>query len=327
MAFDPIDHDHTKHHVSAHHHSTGGAGHHHGHHHHTPQNYNRAFLLGLLLNTGFVGLEFSFGVWAQSIALIADAGHNLSDVLSLILAWGASSLARRRPSRQRTYGWRKSSILAALLNAIFLLVVTGGIAWEAIKRFNQVLEVKGMTLIVVAAVGIVINTSIALLFMSGRKRDLNIRAAFQHMAADALVSLGVVIAGIIIIFTCWYWLDPAFSLIISALIILNTWDVLKDSLHLAIDGVPAGLDERAVRTYLLEQPNVAQIHDLHIWGISTTEVALTAHLVMPTGHPGDRFLVEMYKTLHDQFGIDHATIQIELGDTDIPCKLEPEHLV
>jgi cobalt-zinc-cadmium efflux system protein len=314
--------EHRAKHDSTHHHTAG-----HGHHHHMPQNYDRAFLLGLLLNTGFVVIEFSCGVWAQSIALIADAGHNLSDVLSLILAWGASSLAQRRPSRRRTYGWRKSSILAALLNAIFLLVVTGGIAWEAIKRFNQVPEVKGMTLIVVAAIGIVINTSIALLFVSGRKQDLNIRAAFQHMAADALVSLGVVIAGIIILFTRWYWLDPAFSLLISALIIINTWGMLKDSLHLAIDGVPAGLDERAVRAYLLDRPNVAQIHDLHIWGISTTEIALTAHLVMPTGHPGDQFLVEIYKTLHDQFGIDHATIQIELGNTDIPCKLEPEHLV
>jgi cobalt-zinc-cadmium efflux system protein len=321
MASEHLEH-HTQHRHSTHHHPPSA-----GHHHHAPQSYDRAFLLGLLLNTGFVIIEFSFGVWAQSIALIADAGHNLSDVLSLILAWGASSLARRRPSRRRTYGWRKSSILAALLNAIFLLVVTGGIAWEAIKRFNQVPEVKGMTLVIVAAIGIVINTSIALLFFSGRKRDLNIRAAFQHMAADALVSLGVVIAGMIILFTQWYWLDPAFSLIISGLIIINTWGVLKDSLHLAIDGVPAGLDERAVRAYLLEQPNVAQIHDLHIWGISTTEVALTAHLVMPTGHPGDQFLVEIYQTLHNQFGIDHATIQIELGDTDTPCKLEPDHLV
>lgn len=184
-----------------------------------------------------------------------------------------------------------------------------------------------MTLIVVAAIGIAINTSIALLFLSGHQRDLNIRAAFQHMAADALVSLGVVIAGVLILFTRWYWLDPAFSLLISALIIINTWGVLKDSLHLAIDGVPAGLDERAVHAYLLERPNVTQIHDLHIWGISTTEVALTAHLVMPTGHPGDQFLAEIYQTLHDQFGIAHATIQIELGDTNVPCKLEPDYLV
>lgn len=310
----------------AHHHS-----HNHSHgsheHHHTPANYNRAFIIGLVLNVSFTIAEFFFGFLANSVALIADAGHNLSDVLGLLLAWLGIWLSRRQPSHQKTYGWRKSSIVAAFLNAVFLLVVTGGIAWEAIQRFFHPDDVQGSIIIAVAAIGIVINTVTALMFFSGRHNDINIRAAFLHMAADAMVSVGVVLAGIGIILTHWLWLDPAFSLIISALIIFNTWDLLKESFHLVIDGVPLKIDQNAVRAYLCEYPGVAQIHDLHIWAMSTTETALTAHLVIPTGHPGDEFLVKVCRELHHNFDIDHATLQVETGDPQHPCVLESEERV
>ncbi|WP_026103555.1 cation diffusion facilitator family transporter [Pseudanabaena sp. PCC 6802] len=311
-----MTHRHGHKHAHNHHeHSHGDRGHH-------STNYNRAFVLGLLLNGGFVVTELIFGVLANSVALIADAGHNLSDVLGLLLAWIASLLARRQPSARYTYGWRKSSVLAAFLNAVFLLVATGGIIWEAIQRLVHPGEVNGAIVIGVAIVGIAINTGTALMFLSGRKGDLNIRAAFQHMMADAMVSLGVVIAGIAILFTHWLWLDPAVSLIISFAIVFGTWGLLKDSFHLAIDGVPHNIDERAVRTYLSEHSGVAQVHDLHIWSMSTVETALTAHLVIPTGHPGDMFLTQIAQELRDRFGIHHATVQIEVGDSDRPCLLE-----
>lgn len=302
------------------------AGHGHGHQHHPPS-YSRAFAIALTLNLGFVGIEAVYGLLANSIALIADAGHNLSDVLGLVLAWGASLLARRQPSHRYTYGWRRSSILAAFMNAVFLLVVTGGIAWEALTRISRPGEVQGETVIIVAGIGIVINTLTALLFLSGRKQDLNIRAAFLHMAADALISLGVVLAGIAILVTQWVWLDPAFSLVISALIVVNTWQLLKDSFNLAIDAVPENIEPLAVRTYLSERPGVAQIHDLHIWAMSTTETALTAHLVMPSGHPGDYFLAQTGKELHDHFGIEHVTLQIELDDSSHRCALASDQVV
>ncbi|MBW4582739.1 MAG: cation diffusion facilitator family transporter [Tildeniella nuda ZEHNDER 1965/U140] len=310
-----------------HHHA--GHDHHHGHnhtghaHHHAPANFSRAFAIGLTLNLGFVCLEVIFGYLANSVALLADAGHNLSDVLGLVLAWGASVLARRQPSSRYTYGWRRSSILAAFLNAIFLLVVTGGLAWEAIQRFSKPDAVQGEIVIIVAAIGIVINTVTALMFMSGRQQDLNLRAAFMHMAADAVVSFGVVLAGIGILVTHWLWLDPAFSLVISALIIVGTWQLLKDSFNLAIDAVPEAIDERAVKAYLAERPGVEQVHDLHIWGMSTTETALTAHLVIPDGHPGDAFLVHLCEALQAQFGIAHTTIQIELSSSACTCTLAP----
>ena len=293
------------------------------HHHHPPANYNRAFGIGLVLNVIFVLTEFGFGWQANSVALMADAGHNLSDVLGLLLAWTASLLVRRSASTRYTYGWRKSSILAAFINAAFLLITTGGIAIEAIQRLLNPGEVNGTIIIIVAAIGVAINTATALMFLSGRKGDMNIQAAFQHMAADALVSVGVVIAGIGILWTDWLWLDPVLSLVISALIVVGTWGLLKDSFHLAIDGVPNNIDERAVRTYLLECSGVVQIHDLHIWSMSTLETALTAHLVIPTGHPGDGFLTEICQELRDHFAIQHATIQIEVGDTDAPCLLNP----
>lgn len=296
-------------------------------HHHALANYNRAFIVGLVLNGSFVLTELVFGLLANSVALIADAGHNLSDVLGLLFAWVANLLSRRRPSSRKTYGWRKSSIVAAFLNAVFLLVVTGGIAWEAIGRFFSPDNVQGSTIIWVAAIGIAINTGTALMFLSGRNDDINIRAAFFHMSADAIVSVGVVLAGIGIVLTRWLWLDPAFSLVISALIIFNTWELLKESFHLVIDGVPAKIDERAVRAYLSERPGVTQIHDLHIWGMSTTETALTAHLVIPTGHPGDEFLAHICRELHKNFGIDHSTLQVEIGDPNHPCILEPDEKV
>lgn len=288
-------------------------------HSHEPANYSRAFAIGIALNGGFVICEAVFGILSHSLALLADAGHNLSDVLGLLLAWGASILARRPTTPRYTYGLRRSSILAALLNSIFLLLAIGAIAWEAIQRFFEPSPVRGDMVIGVAAVGIAINTATALLFMSGRKGDLNIRAAFWHMASDALVSLGVVLAGIGIMATGWLWFDPVVSLIIVAAIVVGTWELLKDSVNLALDAVPEAIEPLAVQTYLSELLGVAQVHDLHIWGMSTTEIALTAHLVIPEGHPGDAFLAKVTHDLHDRFGIEHATLQIETGSSGNLC--------
>jgi cobalt-zinc-cadmium efflux system protein len=247
-------------------------------------NYNRAFIISVALNTSFVIIEAVYGIRANSLALLADAGHNLSDVLGLLLAWGASTLSRRLPTPRRTYGLRRSSILAALLNASFLLVVSGGIGWEAIQRFREPSSVAGITIITVAAIGIVINTVSALMFLSGRKNDLNIRGAFLHLVADAAVSVGVVLAGIAIICTGWLWFDPAVSLIVTVVIVAGTWQLFRESLNLITDAVPAGIEPLAVRTYLSELPGVSSVHDLHIWAMSTTETALTVHLVMPSGY-------------------------------------------
>ena len=304
-----------------------GHGHSHHGHSHQPPNDHRAFLIGTTLNVGFVVVEAFFGFLTQSLALLADAGHNASDVFGLLLAWGASFLTQRPPTRRYTYGWRRSSILAALLNGIILLLAMGGIAWEAIQRFSNPTPVPGWTIIWVAAVGVVINTATALLFLSGRKSDLNIRGAFLHMAADALVSAGVVLAGIAILTTGWLWFDPVVSLAIVAVVVAGTWQLLRDSVNLALDGVPMGIEPQAVQTYLAERPGVVQVHDLHIWAMSTKETALTAHLVMPSGYPGDAFLTETCKGLHDHFGIEHATLQVEMGDPNHPCILAPEHRV
>jgi len=309
-------------HNHEHHHDHG----HHGHSH-APASFGRAFAIGTTLNLGFVILEAVYGYLAHSLALFADAGHNLGDVLGLVLAWGASAIARRPPTKRYTYGLRGSSILAALVNAVVLLLSMGAIAWEAIRRFNDPGSVSAGTVIWVAVVGIIINTVTALLFMSGRKGDLNIRGAFLHMAADAMVSLGVVLAGIAILVTHWVWLDPVVSLILVVVVVVGTWQLLRDSVSLALDAVPAGIEPRAVQTYLAERRGVSKVHDLHIWAMSTTETALTVHLVMPTGYPGDAFLCEVCKELQDHFGIKHSTIQVETGDSEYPCALEPDHVV
>lgn len=299
--------------------------HHHNHDH--VFNYNRAFIIGLVLNGGFVILEAIFGLLTDSLALLADAGHNLSDVLGLLLAWGANLLAQRPPTQRFTYGLRRSSILAALVNAIALLLVMGGIAWEAINRFSHPTPVPGGTVIGVALVGIIINTITALMFLSGGKHDLNIRGAFLHMAADAMVSVGVVLAGIAILTTGLLWFDPVVSLVIVIVVVVGTWQLFRDSLHLVLDAVPTGIEPQAIRTYLTELPGVTQVHDLHIWGMSASEAALTAHLVMPTGNSGDAFLKQLAQELHDQFGIEHTTIQIETGDPNQPCVLAPDDCV
>ncbi|MHB1532940.1 cation diffusion facilitator family transporter [Acidithiobacillus sp.] len=311
-------HDHTGH----------SPGHQHAHDHsHGPANYGRAFAIGVMLNLSFVLAEAVFGVIGHSLALLADAGHNLSDVLGLLMAWGAGALGRRPPSARFTYGLRSASILSALANAVFLLVVTGGIAWEALQRLLHPTPVASGIVIGVAAFGVAINTGTALLFMTGRKGDLNIRGAFLHMAGDAAISLGVVLAGIGMLFTGWFWLDPAVSLLISAVIVIATWGLLRDSVNLALHAVPEGVETQAVRAYLAGLPDVVAVHDLHIWAMSTTETALTAHLVMPSGYPGDAFLSGICGELQTRFRIEHATLQVETGDPTYPCMLAPDHRV
>ena len=267
----------------------------------------------MALNGAFVVAEVVYGILGHSVALLADAGHNLGDVLGLIVAWVASVLVRRAPTSRFTYGLRGSSILAALFNAVFLLVVVGGISWEAIQRLGHPEPVAGLTVIIVAAAGIVVNGVTAWLFASGRKGDINLRGAFAHMLADAMVSAGVVVAGIVILVTGWLWLDPLMSLVVSAVIIWGTWSLLRDSLTMSMAAVPPGIDPAAVRGFLESQPGVTSIHDLHIWPMSTTETALTAHLVTPGGLPDKDFLPHLAAELEDDFGIGHMTIQLETG--------------
>lgn len=282
-----------------------------GHHHHVHGDFGGAFLIGTVLNLGFVVLEAGYGIAANSVALLADAGHNLSDVLGLIVAWGAAGLSSRLPTRHYTYGFRRSSILAALFNAVFLLVAIGAIAFEAIRRLADPQPVAGGIVIAVAVAGIVVNGVTAWLFARGRKGDINIRAAFLHMLADAMVSAGVVVAGLVIALTGWLWLDPATSLVIVIVILVGTWGLLRDSLAMSMDRVPAGIAPAEVEAALAGLPGVAHVHDLHIWPMSTTEVALTCHLVMPAGCPGDAFLHDASELLAARFGIGHATIQVE----------------
>ena len=296
-------------------------------HAHADSNYSRAFATGIALNTAFVLTEVYFGNHAHSLALLADAGHNFGDVLGLLLAWGASYLVRQNPTARRTYGLRRSSILAAALNASLLLIAVGVIGWGAIDRLFHPGPVGGVTVIVVAAAGVVINTFTALLFMSGRKHDLNIRGAFLHMAADAAVSLGVVVAGIVIYFTAWVWVDPAISLLIAFVITIGAWDILRRSVELSLDAVPDQIDPSSVRAFLCGLPGVAEVHDLHIWAMSTTETALTVHLVRPGARVDDDWLERVSGELHKRFDIEHATIQIESGDGSQPCRLAPEHVV
>jgi cobalt-zinc-cadmium efflux system protein len=287
-----------------------------GHGHTHPENalnYNKAFALGVALNLTYVIIEVIAGVAIHSLALVADAGHNASDVLSLLLAWGASCLTRTAPTKRRTYGLRSSSILASLANAIILLVAIGAIGWEAIRRFAEPVSVPGNIVILVAAIGVLINGATALLFMKGREHDLNIKGAFLHMAADAGVSGGVIIAGFAINLTGAQWIDPMVSLLIVVVIAVSTWGLLRDSVNLAMDAVPEGIDPEAVRSYLSQQPGVSQVHDLHIWAMSTTETALTAHLVKPDAAIDDELLACICHELRRRFGIDHATIQLENG--------------
>ena len=289
-------------------------------HTHAPANYGRAFAIGVALNLAFVILEAIYGRLSHSLALVADAGHNLSDVLGLVLAWGAMMLARRRPTPERTYGFRRSSILAALINAAVLLISVGAIAWEAVGRVSSPHPVAETTVIWVASIGILINAGTAVMFMPGRKRDLNIRGAFLHMATDAVISLGVVLTGLAMLETGWLWLDPVVSLVIVALIVYSTWGLLRDSLNLALDAVPEGIDMKDVKEYLLALPTCIDVHDLHVWGMSTTEAALTAHVVMAQTVCDDALLAKITNELHQKFGIEHATLQVEFGDPTYPCR-------
>ena len=327
-------HDHAHAHTHGHGNVCGhGAGPQEGHAHglgghvHAPANFGRAFAIGIALNIAYVVAEAIYGVAAHSLALLADAGHNLGDVLGLAAAWSAAVLGRRKPSGRYTYGLRRSSILAALGNAVVLLIVTGGIAWEAVRRLSQPEASGGVTIMVVAAVGIAVNGITALLFMSGRHDDLNIRAAFMHMASDALVALGVVVAGGLILWTGWAWLDPAVSIIISAVIVAGTWSLLRDSVNLSLDAVPGGIDEVAVHACLHALPGVVEVHDLHIWGMSTTETALTAHLVHTDAAPNAGLIQAACAEMRRRFGIGHATFQVETPAMAHACELRPDHVV
>lgn len=289
-------------------------------HHHSAPNYNRAFALGIGLNITFVIIEAGAGAMAGSLALLTDAGHNLSDVLGLLLAWGAAALARRRPSPRRTYGYSRATILASLFSGLLLMGAVGAIGWEAINRLLvQPVAPQGMTIMVVAAIGVLINGATALLFLSGKDLDLNIRGAYLHMAADAAVSVGVVLSGLLIWIYGFYWIDPVMSLLIATVILLSTWGLLRDSLNLAVDAVPRDVDPQEVRTYLSGLAGVQQLHDLHIWPMSTTDTALTAHLVMDPAPENDAFLQEVSQQLEHRFGIHHPTIQIERPGGDEHC--------
>ncbi|HEX5485537.1 MAG TPA: cation diffusion facilitator family transporter [Limnobacter sp.] len=303
------EHDHDKHH-----------GHHH-HHHELPKDFGLAFALAVGVNTLFVVIEFVYGFLANSTALMADAGHNLSDVLGLLLAWAAAELAKKEPNRRFTYGLRGSSILAATANAALLLVACGAIAWEAVQRFWAPSPVAGNTVMIVAGIGILVNSFSAWLFMRGSKHDLNIRGAYLHMAADAAVSLGVVIAGFVMTYTGWQWLDPAVSLVIVLVIVYGTWDLLRESLELSVHAVPQKVNLKNIESYLRNLPGVSSIHDLHVWGVSTTENALTVHLVTPDGYPGDEFMDAVTHSLAHDHGIHHSTLQIEQGTTHHICAL------
>jgi cobalt-zinc-cadmium efflux system protein len=316
--------------MAHHHHHAHGAhdhdhahdhGHAHGRHHHAPANFGRAFAIGIALNGAYVIGEAVFGFFGNSLALLADAGHNAGDVVSLGLAWLAAWLSGKAPTARYTYGLRSSSILAALANATLLAAVTGAIAWEAVLRLMHPEGSAGVTMMVVAAVGIVVNGATALMFASGRDRDLNVRSAFLHMASDAVVALGVVVTGAAILFTGWLWLDPVISLVIGAVIVWSTWSLLREALALALAGVPQGVDRPGVAAYLAALPGVTEVHDLHIWGMSTTETALTAHLVRPGAALDDALLAEVCGELRKRFSIHHATLQVEGGSLEHPCEL------
>ena len=321
-----MKHDHHDHGADCKHEHAKAQDHSHGHHHHhvDPDGNGRAFALAIGLNTLFVAIEFGYGFIANSTALMADAGHNLSDVLGLMLAWGAAILAKSAPNHRYTYGLRSSSILAALANALLLMLACGAIGWEAVHRFANPAPVAGVTVAVVAAIGVAVNGFSAWLFMAGSKGDINIRGAYQHMAADAAISLGVVISGLAIMATGWTWLDPAVSIAIVLLILVTTWSLLKESLRMVLAAVPDNVDAARVTAFLRERPGVTSIHDLHIWAMSTTQTALTAHLVMPAGYPGDAAVDAITEQLKADYGIHHCTLQVEMGTTNHDCALHAE---
>jgi cobalt-zinc-cadmium efflux system protein len=288
-------------------------------HHHAPPDYNRAFAAGVILNVGFVIVEAVFGVMSDSLALLTDAGHNLSDVIGLLLAWGASALAKKQPSPRRTYGYSRATIIASVFSGLLLMGAVGAIGWEATGRLMDPPQPAGKTIMIVAGVGVLINTVTALFFLSGKDTDLNIRGAFLHMAADAVVSLGVVFSGALIMWYGFNWIDPVISLFIAVAIFISTWGLLRDSLNLAVDAVPRNVDPSAVRGYLAGLPGVHAMHDLHIWPLSTTDTALTAHLVMSKFPDSDQFLNDVAHDLEEQFLISHATIQMERHNSEVVC--------
>ncbi|ABE31985.1 cation diffusion facilitator transporter family protein [Paraburkholderia xenovorans LB400] len=311
-----IDHNHGSHNHGSHNH----AGHHHAH---APvAGHGRSFALAVVLNIAIVVAQAVYGVIAHSTALLADAGHNLSDVLGLLLAWGAAWLATRRPSARYTFGYGSSSILASLVNAGLLLFACGVIVAEAIGRLINPAPVAGLAVFVVAMGGVVVNGISAWLFMRGQQEDLNIRGAFLHMAADAGISAAVAVSGLVILYTSWTWLDPVMSLLVVAVVVAGTWGLLRDSVRLALDAVPPGVDLQGIRDYLAGQPGVVDVHDLHVWALSTTGNALSAHLVMPAGHPGDESLDGIVVTLRERFSMQHATLQVDLGTTDHRCAMD-----
>ena len=314
------DHDHPHDHDHHHHH------HHGGHHHVLPKNMGKAFLIGIALNVALVIAEWIFGVAAHSLALLADATHNLGDVLGLVLAWGASVLAQRAPSERFTYGLRGTSILSALANAGILILVTGGLAWEAVQRLQDPQPVQGTTVIVVALVGVAVNGFSAWLFNAGEKGDINVRGAYLHMAADAATSLGVAVSGVVVLFTGWLWLDPVVTLVLAAVILVGAWGLMRDAFKLALQAVPRDIDIGKVRAFLEQLPGVTEVHDLHIWGMSTTENAMTAHLVVPGGHPGNAFLLHAAHEIEAKFSVHHVTLQVELANGQA-CELAPAHVV
>jgi cobalt-zinc-cadmium efflux system protein len=323
MAQSHHDHGHDHHHN----HDDPSRDHHRRGHGHVLGELGFVFAISIALNLGFVVVEGIFGFISHSMALLADAGHNFSDVLGLVAAWGANLLAARRPSARYTYGLRSSSILAALLNAIILLIAVGGIVVEAAQRLVAPTPVGGVTIIAVACAGVAVNGIAAVLLGRSHHDDLNVRSAFAHMLGDTIVSVGVAISGAVILWTGWLWLDPAVSIVVSAVIVLGTWRLLRHSLDLALQAVPPGIDPAAVRTHLLTVTGVSEVHDLHIWPMSTTTTALTAHLIMPGGHPGDACLANIAATLQQHFRIEHVTIQVETGDPAHPCVLVPDHIV
>ena len=312
-----MPHDHSQHHSHAGGHS----------HAHAPASFGRAFAIGVGLNLAYVLVEGAYGFISDSMALLADAGHNLSDVLGLLLAWGASYLSTRGPTRRRTYGYKASSTLAALANGVLLLLATGAIGWEACVRLLHPQPVQTGIMLWVAAVGVLVNSATALLFMSGRKGDINVRAAFLHMAADAVVTLGVIVAALLIRATGWLWLDPAVSLAIAAVILVGTWNLLRDSVDLAMNTVPQGIDPDEVRNWLATLPGVTEVHDLHVWAIGTTDTALTAHLVRCNSDADRTLLLGVQHGAREHFGIAHATVQLETPAAADDCALRSDGVV